>query len=281
MNILELIQKTTAYFEKAGVPNPRLDVELLLAHALALKRMDLYMQFERVLTEPELDKLRPLVKRRSAREPLQHILGTVDFCNLTLTVNSKALIPRHETEILVQKAIECLGKDSSGKILDIGTGTGAIVLAILQSCPSTTAVAVDLSEDALTLAKQNAENSKLQSRIEFRNGNLFEAIQKNESFEMIVSNPPYIPSTEIAALQKEVQFDPVMALDGGADGLDLIRKIIAEASQFLKSSGFLLIEIGLNQHEAVRKLLEEAKYTKIEIFKDLQGVQRIVKAQKA
>jgi release factor glutamine methyltransferase len=281
MNILELIQKTSAYLEKAGVPNPRLDVELLLAHALQLKRMDLYIQFERNLTESELHKLRPLVKRRSSREPLQHILGNVDFSNLTLSVSNKALIPRPETEILVQKAAEFLGKNSSGKILDIGTGTGAITLGILHSCPTVSATAVDISEDALWLAKKNAADTQLESRIEFRKGNLFDSMKTDETFEMIISNPPYIPSNEIPNLQKEVQFDPILALDGGKDGLDYIRKIVSEGLNFLNPNGVLLMEIGINQHEAVRKLFEENRYMNIEFYKDLQQVYRIAKAQRS
>jgi release factor glutamine methyltransferase len=280
MTILELIQKTTPYFEKAGIPTPRLDVELLLAHVLNLKRMELYIQFERNLTESELDKLRPFVKRRASREPLQHILGTVEFGNLTLAVNSKALIPRHETEILVQKAIQLLNKDFTGKILDIGTGTGAIILSVLNAFPGSFGIAVDLSPEALSLARSNASNTKLSERVEFRQGSLFEVIREDEVFDLIVSNPPYIPTKDIEVLQKEVLFDPILALDGGSDGLDLIRTIIINASKHLKEDGHLLLEIGINQDDAVRNLLEQNKFKNIEFIKDLNHINRVVKSQK-
>lgn len=280
MTILELIQKTTQYFEKAGVPNPRLDVELLLSHALGLKRMELYIQFERNLSEAELNLLRPLVKRRANREPLQHIVGHVDFCDLNLLVSPQALIPRPETEILVAKAVELIGKNFNGKILDLGTGTGAIILSLLKACPAASGIAVDLSESALELAKKNAAKTGSDARIEFRKGNFFEAVKPDETFDLIISNPPYIPSGEMSSLQKEVQLDPVLALDGGADGLDCIRSIVKTAPKHLKANGLLLLETGINQKDAVDKLFQDAGLKNIEFFKDLQQVPRLAKAQK-
>lgn len=280
VTILELIQKTTAWFEKAGVPDPRLDVELLLAHVLHLKRMDLYLQFERPLTEPELDTLRPLVKRRAAREPLQHILGSVEFWGLELSVNRQALIPRPETEILVQAALALLGNEPSGIILDIGTGTGAIALALLHACPKLRCVATDLSADALDLAQANAQKTGVQERVEFRRGNLLEPIQPGEAFDLVVSNPPYIPTGEIPGLQAEVRHDPTLALDGGADGLDLIRKLITGAPPFLKSGGWLLFEIGHNQADRVRQLLTGSFWSDLDFVRDLRGIPRVAKARK-
>jgi release factor glutamine methyltransferase len=282
VTILELIQKTATYFEKSEVPNPRLDVELLLAHVLNLRRMDLYLQFERALTEKELDQLRPLVKRRASREPLQHIIGNVEFYGLPIQVSAKALIPRPETELLIERAKGFLANVQNDIcILDMGTGTGAIALALAQVLPIAKVVATDISQEALSLASENAQKTNLSTRVEFRHGNLFEPIRENETFDLIVSNPPYIPTAEIASLQKEVLFDPICALDGGPDGLDIIRKIISDASRFLKSSGFLLLEIGINQMEPIRELFVKEGYTNIEFFKDLQQVYRIAKAQKS
>ncbi|MBI4027438.1 MAG: peptide chain release factor N(5)-glutamine methyltransferase [Verrucomicrobia bacterium] len=280
MTILELIQKTTAYFEKAGVPNPRLDVELLLAHILRLKRMELYLQFERVLTDPELDQLRPQVKRRAGREPLQHILGSVDFCGLEFLTTPAALIPRPETELLVQTAVRLLGKESRGVVLDLGTGGGAIALAVANACPGARCVATDIAEESLVLARTNAEKTALQDRVEFRRGNWFEPLTAGETFDLIVSNPPYIPSGEIPALQPEVRHDPPQALDGGPDGLDAIRKLAAGAIAFLKTGGHLLLEMGAGQDVVVWELLEARGYSEIAVIADLQKIPRIAQARK-
>jgi len=279
MTILELIRKTTSFFEKAGVPDPRLDVELLLAHALGLKRMDLYLQFERALSESELDWLRPMVKRRATREPLQHILGKVEFYGLEIRCTAQALIPRPETELLVQRAVELLAARSS--VLDLGTGGGAIALAVAHACSSVTCVATDISENALALARANAEQTGLQKRVEYRQGDLFQPIAPGEIFDLIASNPPYIPSGEISTLQAEVRHDPSLALDGGADGLAVIRKLIAGAAVFLKKEGWLALEIGRDQASAVREALEKSGWSSIGFVNDLQGIPRIVSARRA
>jgi release factor glutamine methyltransferase len=281
MTILELIQKTSPFLEKAGVPNPRLDVELLLAHVLQLKRMQLYVQFERVLTEQELAELRPLVKRRAAREPLQHIVGSVDFCGLELLVGPQALIPRPETEMLVETLIETIGKQTSAKILDLCTGTGAIALALLHLCKNYQCIATDLYEKPLVLARANAEKHQLMSRIEFRHGDLFKALRTDEKFDMIVSNPPYIPTHEIATLQPEVKFDPIQALEGGTDGLKIIREIISGAKEFLMKEGWLMFEMGHDQSDQVIQLLKAEGYINISVINDLQNIPRIARARKS
>ena len=279
MKILELIQKTTAFFEKDGVPDPRLDTELILAHVLRLKRMDLYLQFERSLSEAELDLLRPLVRRRASREPLQHILGSVDFFGLELMSTHQALIPRPETEILVQLAIQSTPSSKDFLFLDIGTGTGAIVLAMLKACPHARAVAIDISLEALKLAESNAKKAGLQDRVEFRHGNLFEPIASGEIFDLMISNPPYIPSAELPHLQPEVRYDPPQSLDGGPDGLQIIRKLISNSKNFLKKDGKLLLELGHDQAASVCALLEKECWTHIQIHKDLQSHPRIISAQ--
>jgi release factor glutamine methyltransferase len=279
MTLLELIQKTTSYFEKAGVPTPRLDTELLVAHVLQMQRMQLYLQFERVLTEKELDQLRPLVKRRASREPLQHLVGTVEFHGIELNVGPEALIPRPETELLAETAIQLIRDKADARVLDLCTGTGALALSLSRALSQIKCIATDISEDALKLAQSNAQKLELQSRVEFRKGDLFAPIKPEETFDLIVSNPPYIPSVEIPKLQPEVQKDPLLALDGGVDGLDLIRKIITDAPKFLKDSGWFVMEMGEGQSLEVCELLKVAGFTHVEIGPDLQKIPRIARAQ--
>ncbi len=279
MTILELIQKTTGYFEKAGVPTPRLDVEWLLAHVLGVRRMDLYVQFERALTEPELDRLRPLVKRRAAREPLQHLVGTVEFCGIQLAVDRRALVPRPETEILVERALALLPQEEA-VALDLGTGGGAIALALLAARPAWRAIATDLSVEALLLARENAARLGLESRVTFREGDLFAPLIAGEVFDLVAANPPYIPTAKIASLEPEVRdHDPRPALDGGADGLDIIRRLVAEAPKALAPGGRLLLEVGHDQADAVAALLQERGWREAAFTADLQGCRRIVEAR--
>lgn len=279
MTILDLIQKTTPFLEKAGVPNARLDVEWLLAHVLKMRRMDLYLQFGRVLTESELNALRPLVKRRAEREPLQHLLGVVEFCGLELTVSRDALIPRPETELLVEEVLAQIPLEASVKVLDIGTGTGAIALAVAHARPRVQMTATDLSSKALLLALSNAQKLGLAERVEFRQGDLFEALRDGEVYDLILSNPPYIVSNEIDFLQPEVaQHDPRVALDGGEDGLKIIRRIALEGRKFLNPTGKLFLEMGANQEAETRKILEETNWKEVEIRKDLRRIPRIAQA---
>lgn len=282
VTILELIQKTTPFFEKAGVPTPRLDIEILLAHVLGLRRMDLYVQFERTLTEPELDRLRPLVKRRAAREPLQHVVGTVEFCGVTLASDRRALVPRPETEILVERALALLPSEGAAAVLDVGTGTGAIALALLAARPMWNAVATDISPDALALARENAARAKLEARVEFREGDLLAALKEGEGFDLVAANPPYIPSGALAGLQAEVRdHDPHIALNGGADGLDLVRRLVAATPKALKPGGWFLLEIGHDQATAVAGLLKGPEWAGLTFTPDLQGHRRIAEAQRA
>jgi len=281
VTILELIQKTTPFLEKAGIPTPRLDIELMLAHVLGLKRMELYLRFERKLTETELDTLRPMVRRRSLREPLQHILGVVEFCGLELAVAPQALIPRPETEILVETVAKAIGQDGQGILLDVGTGTGAIALATTTVCPGIRCVATDISEPALTLARENARKHGLHDRIEFRQGDLFQPIRPGEVFDWVTCNPPYISSEQILTLQPEVRFDPVQALDGGSDGLAMIRRLIEGAHAILKADGHLLFEIGDGQADAIGGLLPPATYKVFRLLPDLAGAPRVAALVKA
>ena len=226
MTVLEAIQKSTDFLTKKGVESPRLQTELLLAHQLKMPRMKLYLNFDRVLTAPETDGLRELIKRRAAREPLQHITGTTSFCGHEITVNRHALIPRPETELLAELGWKFLSERQNPAALDFGTGTGCIAIAIAAKCPTAKVTALDISTEALALAKQNAEQNKVAERIVFLPSDDFTALTGLNQFDLIISNPPYIASAEIAILEPEVKdFDPRAALDGGADGLDFYRRL--------------------------------------------------------
>ena len=292
MTVLEAIQKSTEFLAKKGVESPRLHTELLLAHLLKLPRMKLYLNFDRVLTPAETDRLRELIKRRAAREPLQHIVGSTLFCGHEILVSRHALIPRPETELLaelgwkfIQGRAELPGSLDSRQrapatVLDFGTGTGCIAIALAVKCPSAQITALDISPDALSLAKQNAAQNKVAERIEFLLSDGFTALAVVAQaffrtgsgtdntggmpvplFDLIISNPPYIASAEIATLAPEVRdFDPRGALDGGADGLDFYRRLAVESKTFLKAEGKIMLEFGDGQADAIQNIFETEKW---------------------
>jgi release factor glutamine methyltransferase len=270
--LLEVLRGTERYLADRGVENPRLNAEHLLAHALGLKRMELYLQFDRPLTESERAPLRDLVKRRGAREPLQHVLGTAEFHGRTFACDKRALVPRPETEQLVELALEMAKDKPAATILDIGTGSGVIALTIALELPSATLHATDLSPDALALAAENATRHALTDRIIFHQADLLPP--DNARFDLIIANLPYIPAEEIASLSPEVRHDPASALDGGADGLDLIRRLIETAPDRLAPGGALLLEIGLGQADAVNTLLSARKFRDISVRPDYQNIPR-------
>ena len=279
MTVLEAIQKSTEFLARKGVDSPRLQTELLLAHLLKLPRMKLYLNFERALTPAETDALRELVKRRGQREPLQHLTGSASFCGLEIAVNRHALVPRPETELLAELGWQYLSTLNSqpSTALDFGTGTGCIAIALAAKCPSAKIVATDISPDALALARENAARNNVADRIEFRQGDGVAALSAEIRFDLIISNPPYIPSAEIATLQPEVRdFDPRLALDGGADGLDFHRKLAAETPPFLKPGGNIMVEFGDGQADAVRKIFETEKWVVEAVREDYSHRQRIL-----
>jgi release factor glutamine methyltransferase len=303
MTVLEAIQKSTEFLAKKGVESPRLQTELLLAHLLKLPRMKLYLNFERVLTPAETDALRELVKRRGQREPLQHITGSTSFCGFEIAVNRHALVPRPETELLAESGWEFLStlNPQPSTALDFGTGTGCIAIALVMKCPSAKIVATDISADALALARGNAVRHNVADRIDFLQGDGFAALHsegrapniKDENggsrssplrkmeFDLIISNPPYIPSAEIATLQSEVRdFDPRNALDGGADGLDFYRKLAMEAKPFLKPGGKIMLEFGDGQAEAIRTIFEAEKWIVEAVREDYSHRARILIARR-
>ena len=261
MTVLEGIQKSTEFLAKKGVDSPRLNAELLLAHVLNMPRMQLYLSFERALTGAETDLLRECIRRRGQREPWQHVAGSTSFCGLEITVNRHVLIPRPETELLAESGWQFLLslKDSghAPTALDIGTGSGCIAVVLAVKCPAARVHALDVSSEALEVAAGNAARHHVQDRIVFLQGDGLAALPSRLRFDLVITNPPYIPSAEIETLKPEVRdYDPRLALDGGADGLDCIRRIAAEAGGFLQPEGRLLLEFGDGQAQQVSALFE-------------------------
>ena len=276
MTILEVINKTKPYFEKQGIESPRLTIELLLAHLLKKKRMDLYLEFERDLDEGTLVKLREMVKRRVAGEPLQYITGEVEFCGLKLLVDKRVLIPRPETELLVEAVVQ----RKSRKIVDVGTGSGCIAIALAKKLGDAEITAVDVSLEALEVARGNAALHQFEKNIRFLESDLLEGLPDSFVVEAIVSNPPYIADGELAKLPKEVRdFEPVRALAAGEDGLKVIQRLVMNARRILSPSGFVALEIGAGQRAAVEDIFGQQGHEVVEVVKDLQGHERVVVAQ--
>ena len=279
-SVLEIIQKSSEFLSARGVESARLNAELLIGHALELKRMQLYLQFERLLTEPELEKIRPLVKRRSQREPLQYIIGTVEFGGLKLKVDRRALIPRPETELLIEKIVGlCVQPPQS--VLDLGTGTGAIALALSKAFSEAQITAVDVSPEALALAAENVLASGFGPRVRLTNSAWFKGLLPEDRFELIVSNPPYLTDAETDAAAPEVRgHEPRSALVGGLDGLVDLREIISAASPFLAPGGLLALETGIAQHAELMTLAAAHGFERIESGRDLTGRDRFIFAWK-
>jgi release factor glutamine methyltransferase len=281
ITVLEVVQKTTDFLAGKGVESARLNAELLIGHALGLKRMQLYLQFERVLLETELEKIRPLVKRRSQREPLQYIIGDTEWAGVKLKVDKRALIPRPETELLVELVVERLGSPPA-RILDLGTGTGAIALALARRYENAAVTAVDASGDALALAAENAAALGCADRVNFVKSNWYDALRADEPYEVIVSNPPYLTAEETAAAEPEVRVhEPVSALAAADEGLADLRVIIAGAGGRLAPGGLLALETGIAQHAELARCLEGAGFVAVESRKDLAERDRFMLARKA
>ena len=274
-SVLEVLTSTTDYFKGKGVESPRLNIEHLLAHILGKTRMDLYLEFDRPLGDKELDALRELVKRRAQGVPLQHLLGTVEFHGRTFASDSRALIPRPETEELVALLLK-LDLPADARCLDVGTGSGIIALTLAAERPAARVQAVDRSPNALKLARENAARLGLDGRVEFIEGDLLAACAG--PYDLVAANLPYIPVGDIAGLSREVQHDPMMALDGGRDGLEIVARCVTQAHEKLAPGGRLALEIGHDQAARVRELLERGGYASVETRKDHQDFERFVLA---
>src|SRR4030042_1943706 len=268
MTVLEILNGSTDYLKKHQIENPRLNAELLVAHSMDLSREALYIHLHRQLLKEEKEKLESLMKRRISGEPLQYIIGHQEFWSIDFKVDPRVLIPRPETELLVEQSLLILLKTLSKKrpsVLEIGTGSGAIAIA---------------------LAKENAKSAGLSDQIKFINGDLFSPFRLfkgREPFDMILSNPPYIPCPEIPKLAREVRdYEPIIALHGGEDGLEFYRNITSQAPFYLQQGGWLLLEVGQDQGNKVSEMIEKGGCFKgVELIQDLSGIQRVVKAQKS
>lgn len=278
MTVLETLTAASGYLGKHGVESPRLNAEHLLAHVLGKKRLDLYLEFDRPLSDVERAPLRELIRNRATGKPLQHLLGTAEFFGRSFLCDARALIPRPETEQLVE-LVQTKFQSPKPQILDVGTGSGVIALTLALEHPQATVTAIDISPAALALATENAARHDLTDRVTLLQGDLLP--EETDPFDFIVANLPYIPSDDMASLQKEVQFDPANALDGGPDGLDLVRKLIVSAPAHLTPSGQIALEIGHDQASRVAELFEQNGYTEVSVHADLQKVDRFVTARRA
>lgn len=269
MTVLETVNAATEYLQRYAVESPRLNAEHLLAHVLGKKRLDLYLEFDRPLTDADRAPLRELVKQRGQGKPLQHLLGTAEFFGRTFTCDGRGLIPRPETEQLIEFV---LARGDFATALDIGTGSGIIGITLALEKPAARISATDISPDALALAEENAK--KNDAAVTFFQADLWPA--NDERYDRIVANLPYIPAGELAGLQKEVQYDPVSALDGGEDGLVIIERLIATAGERLTPGGIIALEIGHDQAPAVKQLFTQHNYRDITGCADYQGIERFV-----
>jgi release factor glutamine methyltransferase len=289
MTVLELLNWSTHALKDHQIENPRLNSELLLARSLNFSREGLYRNLHSPLKRREKEGLERLIQRRISGEPLQYILGRQEFWSIDFKVDPRVLIPRSETELLVEQSLLILSENSFRRVpsvLEIGTGSGAIAIALAKEVRNIFLVATDISREALGLAKENAKSAGVGHQIKFVNGDLFGPIRSSKEdgpFDMILSNPPYIHRLEIQALAREVRdYEPFVALDGGEDGLEFYRRIIPEAPFYLREGGWLLLEVGQGQGEKVAEQIERnGTFLKPQILPDLSGIERVVKVQKS
>jgi len=277
--VLELLRWTTDYFERNGIDTARLDAEILLAHALEIDRLRLYVDYEKPVLAEERDRFRALVQRRaSERVPVSLLLGEREFWSLPFRVSGDVLTPRPDTETLVEAALSKVADvESEVRILDLGTGSGAIALSLASELPHATITATDLSKPALQIAAENADHLHMGERVRFLAGDLFEPVA-SERFDLVVSNPPYVARDDEASLPPELSHEPEMALFAGADGLDVIRRLVAEAGDHLSPGGWLLFELSPEQIETAELELRKAGFSEIERRFDLAKLVRVVGA---
>jgi len=271
--LLEILNLSVEHLQKKGVDEPRLSSELIITHVLNIKRLDIYLQFERVLTEEEISKIRTLLKRRSEHEPIQYILGETEFYGLKFSVDKSVLIPRSDTEILVQTAVEYIG-DKPLSVFEVGTGSACIAVSLANKCKNVNITACDISEQALKLAASNAKLNGVADRIKFINLDILKK-SPDSKFDVIISNPPYISKTVIESLDKQVRyFEPLGALTDGGDGLTFYRRINEITPDVLNASGSVFLEIGYDQAESVKSIYEKS-LKDIKILRDYSGNNRV------
>jgi len=278
ITVLESINLSTQYLNQKGIESPRTNAELLLADILNCKRLDLYLSFERPLSEDEVQKYREHIKRRGNFEPLQYVISRVEFYGLELKVNPSVLIPRPETELMVENILNQCPKDEKLIILDIGSGSGNIAIALAVNLPSSKIVSTDVSEEALLVAKENSERHKISERIKFVKHNILKNDLNNfPMFDIVVSNPPYVSKLSYSTLQKEIKnFEPAIAVTDEGDGYTFYREISAKASAKLEENGKLFFEVSQGQSEEVVEIMTRNNFKNIGIIKDYQNIDRII-----
>lgn len=280
--IIKLLEWTKSYFQSHCIESPRASAEILLAYTLGFERIDLYVQYDKPLCKNELGKFKALIKRRIANEPVAYILETKEFWSMDFHVNQDVLIPRPETECLVEAALDCLPDVSVGQknVLELGTGSGAVIISIASERPGNLFFASDCSIKAIKIAKKNAVRLHPENRINFFSGDWFLPVNENmRCFDIIISNPPYIQKKVIPGLCHEIyRYEPIIALDGGEDGLSSLKNIIMRAHMYLKKHGYLLLEIGETQTSDLKKIIDDCgKYDQVAFMRDYSGYDRILK----
>jgi release factor glutamine methyltransferase len=277
VTVLELLQNTTAYFNRHQIESPRLNIEHLLADALGKKRIELYLEFDREIPDQLLEPLRDKVRRRAEGEPLQHLLGHWDFFGRTFKTDRRALIPRPETEFLVETVLGEMKPDisSGSRLVDVGTGTGILAVTFALERPGLEVIGLDISEEALALARENA--ARLDACVTFRHSDLLDAAEG--VYNWVIANLPYIATGNLPGLPREVRFDPVIALDGGEDGLTILKRLIESTPEKLASNSLVALEVGQGQAGQVARFLAGQNFRDIAIKKDYQGIERILTAR--
>jgi release factor glutamine methyltransferase len=278
LTVLQVLHKSTDYLEKKGIKSPRMNAELLLADILNCKRLELYLMYDRPLTEIELAKYREYLKRRSTFEPAQYIIGTVDFYGLELIVSPAVLIPRPETEILVETVINSVNKEDVLQIMDIGSGSGNISIAIAVNLPNAYVTGIEISESAITISEENLKKYDCNERVSFLNYDIL-SVDRNElsDIDIIVSNPPYVSKEDYGKIQKEIlNYEPDFAVTDFDDGYKYYRKIISLADQILKPNGKIFLEIAQGQSKKINGIMKENNFKEISIVQDYQKINRVI-----
>jgi release factor glutamine methyltransferase len=277
--LLEVLTSGTGYLDKKGIEEARLNMEHLLAHVLACRRMDLYLRFDQMLPESQLEALRPLLRRRGEGEPLQHLLGTVEFGGLELVCDHRALVPRPETETLVELTLAEVKAHPPARILDMATGSGCIGLSLAKALPAASVVLADISEDALELAQLNTARVGFDRSVRSLRTDLYEKLEA-QTFDLIIANLPYIPHHEIAQLSREVKRDPALALDGGTSGLEIIERFLKDTAGHLNDGGLVALEVGHDQGQRTADICRENGLIQAWTKPDLAGIERFVFARR-
>lgn len=282
MKVGELICSGGRMLSEKGIGTAYLDAEILMGHVLGCGREDVFVRYNEMLDQARIDCFMELIERRRKREPVAYITGRKEFFSREFIVSHKVMIPRPETETVVERVMDIIALNNIKNMLDLGTGSGIIAITVSLNFPELQICATDISDDALNVARKNAMLHGVQSRIEFVKSDLFSGLYPGEKFDLIVTNPPYIPSGIIPLLDPEVRdYEPRVAIDGGPDGLDVIRRIARDSPRYLEKGGFLVMEIGEGQGPSVLEILKGSNYIDCMIFKDLSGIERCIVSRKA